>query len=162
MASPRTSVKRRLAEFLGARRFRCLGEDEWAEICRAFPDSSPGYLRRLLRGSGLSLAPLVEGVRQENLDELERTLLALEREYSDAVGKGDGLRQDVCRGRVIVAKDHARLAMRRGSDDKRALKKEMIAWMLVWLEHPAAFPAWLRLRKRSLRQSSGAADQAVE
>lgn len=159
MASPRTSVKRRLTEFLAGRRFRHLGEDEWEEICRAFPGSTPGYLRRLLRGSGLSLAPLVEGVRQENLEEFERTLLALEREYSDAVGKGDSCRQDVCRRRVIEAKDHARLAMRRGSDHKRALKKEMIAWMLVWLDHPAAFPAWLRLRKRSLRQSSGAADE---
>jgi hypothetical protein len=38
---------------------------------------SAGYLRRLLRSSGVVLHPLVEGVRQEDLESLERSLLAL-------------------------------------------------------------------------------------
>lgn len=106
-----------------------------------------GYLRRLLRGSGEPLAAMVEGVRQGDLAELERTLLAIGTEYSD----GDTRRRTTCRGLVIEAKDHARFAASRAEDGaKRALKEEMVRWMLVWLEDPGAFPIWARLRKRRL------------
>jgi hypothetical protein len=52
---------------------------------------------------------------------------------------------------VIAGKEHARLAARRAgaSDERRVLKEEMAAWMLLWLENPALFPAWLALRKRA-------------
>jgi hypothetical protein len=33
---------------------------------------------------------------------------------------------------------------------KRAQKEEMTQWMLVWLENPAIFPAWVEARKRTL------------
>jgi hypothetical protein len=77
---------------------------------------------------------LVEGVRQSSLEELERTLLALL-----------ACDRAAARRLVIEAKDHARLAQRRGAD-----KEEMIRWMLTWLETAEAFPVWLRLRKNQL------------
>ena len=48
------------------------------------------YLKKLLRDSQHPLHPLVEGVRQDSMEELERTLLGLECIYSmsvDAVKK---------------------------------------------------------------------------
>jgi hypothetical protein len=103
---------------------------------------SQGYLRKLLRACGVPLAPLVEGVRQDSLAELERTLLALEREYSSG-------RHSECRALVIEAKNHARWALRspKLTPEQKALREEMVLWMLTWLENPPAFPAWLRLRK---------------
>jgi len=97
------------------------------------------------------LAPLVEGVRQESFDHLERTLQALHQEYLRALATGDRERQRACRQLVIEAKDHARWALRRASDpESKARRQEMIQWMLVWLENPEIFPQWLRLRKRVL------------
>ena len=31
--------------------------------------------------------------------------------------------------------------------EKRAQKEEMVQWMLVWLENPAIFPQWVKLRR---------------
>ena len=102
-----------------------------------------------MRESRVPLAPLVEGVRQENFEELERTLLALEAEYSQARASADRERCAVCRRLVIEAKDHARLSLRRAADfEKRDAKQEMIEWMLVWLNDPATFPVWAKLRRR--------------
>jgi hypothetical protein len=100
-----------------------------------------------LRESGARLAPLVEGVRQSDFDELERTLVALSRLYST----GGRETRRVCRRAVIEAKQHARWAARRaGSDEaRRQIKEEMIQWMLVWLENPAVFPAWAPLRRKN-------------
>jgi len=111
-------------------------------------------LRRLLRSSGLPLAPVVEGVRQDSFAELERTLLALERELEAALEAGDEARARACRRAVIEAKDHARLALRnpRTHPDKAACKQEMILWMLTWLENPGVFPAWLGLRQQALAE----------
>ncbi len=101
----------------------------------------------MLRESGVALAPLVEGVRQDTFEDLERTLLALEREYA----AGDEARRTECRRTVIAAKDRARWAQRRlaEADPRRELKAEMFLWMLTWLENPSVFPAWLALRKRA-------------
>ena len=116
---------------------------------------SESYLRRLVRESGLPMDPLVEGVRQENFDELARTLLALHAEYSRAAEAGDRNRQAACRRLVIEAKDHARWAARRAKDPaKRETKEEMAAWMLVWLETPDAFPVWLDLRRKKLAEEA--------
>jgi len=159
---PRTSVKSRLREYLTDLNVSHVDENEWERICRTFSESSSGYLRRLLRESGKPLAPLVEGVRQDNIEELERTLLALEGEYARARDAGNREREYTCRQTVILAKEHARLAMRPGSAEKRRLKREMIAWMQVWLENPQAFPAWLRLRKRTLDNPVAKADESGE
>ena len=93
----------------------------------------------------------VEGVRQRSFEELERTLLALAEAHRQAVDAGDRERAASCRRAVLTGKDHARLAARRSgvSDSDRKRKEEMAAWMLLWLESPAVFPAWLALRKKA-------------
>lgn len=106
---------------------------------------SDNYLRHLLRDSGVPLAPMVEGVRQESLDALESSLCALLAEYE----AGDAARRAQVRKLVITAKDHARLAARREAKDGFP-KEEMILWMLTWLENPPLFPAWIRLRRAAL------------
>lgn len=122
---------------------------EWRELAKRLAPVSESYLRRLLRDSGVALYPSVEGVRQDSFEELERTLLALAAEYSAARATGDHERADFCRRAVLAGKDHARLASRKAPPGRRADKEEMVAWMLVWLENPEAFPVWLRLRKRA-------------
>jgi len=157
--SRKLSVKRLLGEYLAGRGTGPVTETEWEEIRARFDTASSGYLRRLLRDSGLPLAPLVEGVRQQDLDNLERSLIALERVYSEA---DRDARRSACRAAVIEAKDHARLALRRGDAGKLAAREEMIRWMLVWLENPAAFPSWVRLRKTRLADAAGTADEGGE
>lgn len=151
MGSGKRNVKTRLEEYLSHRAAGPLTEEEWGQLRRLFASSSPSYLRRLLRRSGVALAPLVEGVRQDTFEDLERTLLALLREYEEARSAGNAGRQKQCRQAVIEAKDHARWAARRPSvsENRKAIKAEMIQWMLVWLEDPAVFPLWLKLRKKA-------------
>jgi hypothetical protein len=93
----------------------------------------------------------VEGIRQDSFEELERSLLAMSQEYGKAKETGNHAQADRCRRAVILAKDHARLAVRRptASADARARRAEMISWMMVWLENPSVFPAWVKLRKRA-------------
>jgi hypothetical protein len=111
---------------------------------------SDKLFRDLLRECGVPLAPLVEGVRQEDLPSLERTLLALADEY-----RNPDLRRR-CRMAVIHAKDHARLVARNAKVDpeKRAMKDEMVLWMLTWLENPAVFEVWVPMRKQHLKSGS--------
>jgi hypothetical protein len=53
---------------------------------------------------------------------------------------------------VITAKDHSRFAALRSKDEaKRREKEEMVEWMIVWLENPAIFPQWVRLRRLPAR-----------
>jgi hypothetical protein len=121
-----------------------VGDAEWDELRRLLAPVSESYLRKLLRESGVALAPLVEGVRQETLEALESSLMRMLVEYE----AGSRERRALVRKAVITAKDHARLAARK--EEVRVLKEEMILWMLTWLEHPALFPDWLRLRKNVL------------
>ena len=108
-------------------------------------------MRGLLRASGVPLDPAVEGVRQGSFQDLERTLLALSEEYQHAVDAGDRERATSCRRAVLTGKDHARLAARRSgtSGEAKKMKEEMAEWMLLWIENPALFPAWLALRKKA-------------
>lgn len=104
--------------------------------------------RDLLRGCGCDLAPLVEGVRQEDFHHLERTLLALWQQWRES----DPQTKRALRRAVIQAKDHAKWVARspKVDADKRAVKEEMVLWMLIWLENPDAFEPWVALRKRRL------------
>jgi hypothetical protein len=111
-----------------------IGEAEFGEISRALAPVSDSYLRKLLRESGVPLAPIIDGVRQGNLDELESSLLALLDEYESS----DAPRRQAIRKIIITAKDHARWAKK---------PEEMILWMITWLENPPVFRSWLRLRR---------------
>lgn len=148
MDSARRSKRTELIAHLERSRPAVVTEAEWAALLERFAPISEGYLRRLLRRSGVAMAPLVEGVRQDSFEELERSLRALGQEYAAAVAAGDGARARACRRPAIEAKNHARWAVRRGAD--RETKEEMILWLLTWLENPGVFPAWVELRKKRL------------
>jgi len=127
-----------------------IGESQWDAIFASLAPISESYLRRLLRATGVPLAPLIEGVRQESLDALEVSLLKLLHEYDG----GDAARRTRIRRLVITAKDHARWASRK-SAAHRAEKEEMMLWMLTWLENPPLFPEWVRLRRAALAITPG-------
>jgi hypothetical protein len=155
MGRGRPSAKVRLAEHLAGRPAGPLTEEEFARLLEVLAPVSPGYLRRLLRQSGVALEPLVEGVRQENARELRRSLVALEQEYRRAKESGDRARQQLCRRLVIEAKDHARWALRRMKEPStaRVWREEAVEWMRVWLEDPELFPLWSELRLREIEKS---------
>lgn len=110
-----------------------------ARLRAEFPEVSDTTLRRALRESGLELAPVVEGVRQDSPAELERTLLALAAEYE----RGDAERRAQVRALVLTARRHTELAARRKPKDEELL------WLRTWLENPLVFSAWARLRRRA-------------
>jgi predicted component of type VI protein secretion system len=122
-----------LVEWIARTQPQQIGEAGFAELLQSLAPISESYLRKLLRESGVPLAPMVEGVRQGSLDDLHRTLLALAVEYEG----GNRVRRAQVRSLVITAKDHARW---RG-------KKEEMLWLLTWLENPVVFPEWVKLRR---------------
>jgi hypothetical protein len=86
----------------------------------------------------------VEGVRQDSLPELERTLDALAAAYAAA----DPARRRTIRADVILARQHAGWAARGAPPERAPEKEEMLLWLRTWLENPPLFPAWVALRKR--------------
>jgi len=132
-----------LLRWLERQRPARIGEREWAMLRMELDPVSGSYLRRLLRESGVPLSPLVEGVRQENFDALESSLLNLLAEYES----GDVAMRTTIRRMVIESKDHARWAARK--PEKRGEKQEMALWMLTWLENPPLFPQWVKLRRQA-------------
>ncbi len=134
-------LKAQLTEWIAQEHPAEIGEQEWEKLRRLLAPVSETYLRRLLRESGVALAPVVEGVRQESFEGLESSLVKLLQEYT----KGDRARQLALRRLVIDARTHARWAARR--QEHRAEKQEMMLWMLTWLENPPLFPEWVRLRR---------------
>jgi hypothetical protein len=132
-----------LTRWLESRGPAQVGEAEWEELRREFAPISAGYLRKLLRESGVRLHAMVEGVRQESLEALESSLLRLLEEYEGRNAAG----RAAVRRLVIEAKDHARWAARK--PERRAEKEEMALWMLMWLQNPPLFPQWVRLRKQA-------------
>ncbi|MBM3814230.1 MAG: hypothetical protein FJW20_21610 [Acidimicrobiia bacterium] len=149
MAQGKPSKRKQLEKLLEGERPAVVNPALAAAWKRQLDPISANYFRRLLRESGAALHPLVEGVRQQDFDELERTLVALLQEY---LGGAEQTRRE-CRRLVIEAKDHARLAMRKADEAGRALKEEMVQWMLVWLENPPVFVTWAGLRRRQLTES---------
>jgi hypothetical protein len=139
--APRKGKRTELARWLEEHGPAQIGETEFEELRRALAPVSESYLRKLVRESGVPIAPLVEGVRQASFNELEASLLKFLDEYE----RGDPARRAAVRRVVITAKDHARLAAR--NLDKRAEKEEMLLWLLTWLENPPLFRDWVRLRR---------------
>jgi hypothetical protein len=137
---------------LDARRPDRITEADFAELLSALAPIGEGYLRRLLRDTGIPLAPLAGGIRQDSFEELERTLIEMGNEYGAAREAGNAPRARACRRLVIEAKDHARLSLRspKLTPERRAAKQEMLLWMLTWLENPGVFSMWLVLRKKRI------------
>jgi hypothetical protein len=151
-AAGNKSKKALLAGYLSEKNLREVTESEWREIAAALAPISENYLRRLLADTAIPVAQPYAGVRQKTFEELERSLLDMEAVYRLAKESGDRARAQQCRNAVIQGKDHARLAARspKASPEKKAQKEEMIQWMLVWLDDPGVFPAWVKLRKQRM------------
>jgi hypothetical protein len=130
-----------LRRWLEEQRPARIGEAEFALLRAALSPVSEGYLRKLVRECGVALDPMVAGVRQGTLEELETSL----RELLDEYEQGDAARRMAVRRLVITAKDHARLAARNPA--KRAEKEEMILWLTTWLENPPVFGEWVKIRR---------------
>lgn len=142
------SKKHRLEEFLREQRPAAIAEKQWRELTGLLAPISESYLRELLHATGLEIAQPFCGARLSSFEELEASLVDMEKEYAKAVAAGDRARSTACRRVVIQAKDRARLISRNPKVDqeKRKQKEEMVRWMLVWLENPGIFAAWVALR----------------
>ncbi len=135
------SRRAHLSAIIAGSGWTAIGEAEFDQLKADLAAVSDRELRRLLRACPLPLTPLVEGVRQNSLQNLERTLCALAQEY--ALGAPD--RRQTIRTLVITARDHARLAARRS--EVASEKAEMILLMNTWLESHEVFETWVALRK---------------
>ena len=155
MATRDKSVKLRVREWLAAESPPAITEAVWKGLLLACAPVSESYLRELLRDTALPFEQPYAGVCQHTLEELEQTLLEMLAVYTEAVASGNRERARYCRRQVIGAKDRARFAGRApgASPDHRELKEEMAQWMLVWLENPETFPAWINARKRARGQA---------
>lgn len=158
MPSAKPTARKRLLAIISDSGVVSVTEEEAARLAAALPDVSPHRLRQLLRETGLELAPMVEGVRQNTFADLERTLRALGQEYEQT---GDRARRQAIRALVVEAKDHARLAIRnpKVAPEIRTEREEMIQWMLVWLENPPVFNVWIDTRKRVRDSVAGEAPE---
>ncbi len=144
------SKKTRILAWLTDRGWDVVTEDRAHEVAQAFTDCSVDTLRTSLLESGLSLAPVVEGVVQDDYSHLEASLGALIAEYLAAKESDDKPRIQLIRAAVIRAKEHAEFASNNPKvyQRKRTVKAEMALWMHTWLENPPLFPSWVELRKR--------------
>ncbi|HXK06889.1 MAG TPA: hypothetical protein VMS37_31130 [Verrucomicrobiae bacterium] len=140
-----SSVKQRLRGWLATNSPPAITEAVWRDLLSRFAPVSETYLRDLLRKTGLPFDQPWAGIRQHTFEELEQSLRAMLEVYRDAAAAGDRERARYCRRQVIAAKDRARFAAK-----KKPEKAEMAQWMLVWLENPEVFPAWVDARKRAV------------
>ncbi len=147
------SIKQRLREHLAACQPPAITEAVWKDLLGRFAPVSESYLRELLRATGLPFHQPCAGILQHGFEELEESLRAMGLIYAEAVTAGARERARYCRRQVIAAKSRAKFlaAGSRASPEKRTQKEEMVQWMLVWLEDPGVFPAWVEARKRTLK-----------
>ena len=149
------SVKQHLREILAAEKPSAITETVWRGLLWRLAPVSESYLRELLRTTGLPIDQPYAGIRQHTFEELEESLRAMLQVYLEATAAGNRERARYCRRQVIGAKDRAKFLAEnpRTKPEKKAEKQEMAQWMLVWLENPEVFPAWLEARKRVLSES---------
>ena len=145
------SVKRELREYLEAQRPAAITEAVWRDLTERLAPVSESYLRDLLRETGLTFEQPFAGIRQHTFEDLEQSLGEMLAVYREAMAAGNRERARYARRQVIAAKDRAKFLARnpRTPPEKAALKEEMAQWMLVWLENPEVFPAWVEARKRA-------------
>lgn len=146
------SVKQRLVEYLKAECPAAITGATWRDLLERLAPVSESYLRDLLRQTGLPFEQPYKGVLQHTFEELEQSLRDLLVVYAEAAEAGDRSHARYCRRQVIAAKDRAKFlaANPKTAPEKQAEKNEMAQWMLVWLENPEVFPAWVEARKRAL------------
>jgi hypothetical protein len=133
---------------IGVRGWTRIGEAEW----HALLGDNPKLTTVDLRDLGIPVEAPWSGVLQKTFAELESSLCDLADVYA--------IRPDLrrfCRTQVIRAKDRARLASRnaRVAPDRRALKAEMVEWMLVWLGDPGLFRRWVQIYKTNCGSRTG-------
>jgi hypothetical protein len=139
----RKATKRdRFSAMLAENRWTAIQSTEWELLRHNFSESS---LREWLAEAGIPVDQPYRGVQTKTIEALEESLVAMTELY---VGVSDARR--VCRATVIASKDRTRFASKNEKVelDKRALKAEMVEWMLVWLDDPAMFPAWAAIRRK--------------
>jgi hypothetical protein len=131
---------------LAEKSWTSVGAAEWQQLRAVFSESS---LREWLPEAGVPVAQPYRGIETKTLAGLEDSLAAMAELYLQ-----DGAIRKTCRATVIAAKDRTRFASRNQKVDpeKRALKAEMVDWMLVWLGDPDMFSSWVTIRKRELGQ----------
>ena len=154
MATSGRSIKRQVRDYLDREKPERITEVVWRDLLWKLAPVSESYLRDLLRETGLPVEQPYAGVRQHNLEELEQSLKEMRQVYAEAMAAGNRERARYCRRQVIVAKDRAKfLALNpRTTPERAAQKQEMTEWMLVWLDDPEIFPAWVEARKRQMVQ----------
>jgi hypothetical protein len=115
---------------------------EWEVLRQSFSESS---LRGWLSAAGMPVDQPYRGVETKTLEGLEESLAAMTEVY-----EREAALRKMCRAVVIGVKDRTRFASKNQKVDaaKRALKGEMVEWMLVWLDDPGMFPVWAATRKR--------------
>jgi hypothetical protein len=148
--SANKSVKQQLGDYLAANQPAAITEAVWHDLLQRLAPVSESYLRDLLRATGLPFDQPYSGIRQHTFEELEQSLLEMLQVYREALGAGDRDRARYCR-QAIAAKDRAKwmAVTPRSTPEKRTQKEEMAQWMLVWLENPEVFPAWVDARKKT-------------
>lgn len=139
-----SSAKSQIAALLKEHGWTRIAAVEWQVLREALPAISESTLRRRLLDLEIAVEQPWRGVDSESLEALEASLNALAAVYPAY--------PQAARSVVIVAKDKARFAARnlKAAAEKRALRSEMVEWMLVWLGDPGMFADWARLRKAYL------------
>jgi hypothetical protein len=150
------SVKRALRDYLESEHPPAITEAVWRDLSERLAPVSESYLRDLLRETGLPFDQPYAGIRQHTFEELEASLAGMLEVYREAMATGNRERARYARRQVIAAKDRANFLARnpRTAAEKRAQKHEMAQWMLVWLENPEVFPAWVKVRKAEMENSA--------
>ena len=118
---------------------------------RAKPPSS-AYLLDILLQTDTPVDRTIGGIpvdlrgkiRIDDLAQAKQSLLDMSREYAEA---SSAQRARDVRRAVMRTKNHLKLALTGTiSPRKRAVKREIYEWLLVWLENPGVFESWVALR----------------
>ena len=138
----KATKRQQFDELMSANQWTAIHEEEWKILRQSFSESS---LREWLRESRIPVDQPYRGVETRTMNGLEESLRAMTEVYE----REKTLRK-MCRSVVIAVKDRTRFASKnlKVEATKRALKAEMVEWMLVWLDDPGMFPVWAEARKR--------------
>lgn len=139
------SIKQEFRAWLETEKPEAITEAVWTTLLMRLAPVSESYLRDLLRATRLPFDQPWAGIQQHTLEELEESLRTMLDVYQEATAAGNKERARYCRRQVIAAKDRAKFLAK-----VKPEKEEMAQWMLVWLENPEVFPAWVEARKKQL------------